>query len=303
MPSLGRIDEIELFVAYLNDDMHHHLLVLLGNLDSELTRKRIFDACCPPGVVQLSHEFHGQVAHFASQDPRIEPLYALLTDFEKVSKLFTFSRAAALRIQALYDFTPNLSKKSEHPFRFTAFHLGCQTPGVRTYPNMDDVKFELTKRDFKYFKIIKHLEHLGQSETLVVNRNGNHYENHVTTKLGAHISRRYKAMIRLIELNMCADDLCDIEGLKFFRHDRIPWSVGDTPEDLEQWISIYNEKHGGILPQGRSFLHFDCDRYFFSPDIKRSEECSIWSLTDNDLDLEKNLKVGSNEHLEHLASR
>jgi len=161
--SLGNIHEIELYVASLNEDMHYHLLELQGDLDSKLTRKHIFDVCCPPGAVQLSNEFHGQVAHFAGQDPRIEPSYALLTDFEKVSKLFTFSRAAALRIQALYDFTPNLSKKSEHPFLFTAFHLGYQSPGVCTYPNMDDDKYELTKRYFKYFKTINIWNTWGQS--------------------------------------------------------------------------------------------------------------------------------------------
>ena len=143
IPSLGNIHEIELYVASLNEDMHYHLLELPGDLDSKPTRKHIFDACCPPGAVQLSNEFHGQVTHFAGRDPRIEPSYALLTDFEKVSKIFTFSCAAALRIQALYDFTPNLSKKSEHSFRFTASHLGYQTPGVRTYPNMDDDKSEI----------------------------------------------------------------------------------------------------------------------------------------------------------------
>ena len=45
------------------------------------------------------------------------------------------------------------------------------------------------------------------------------------------------------------------------------------------------------------------DMYLFSPDIKRPEKGSIWSLTDNDLDLKKNLKVGSKEQLERLASR
>jgi len=90
IPSLGNIHEIELYVASLNEDMHYHLLELPGDLDSKLTRKHIFDVCCPPGAVQLSNEFHGQVAHFAGRDPRIEPSYALLTDFEKVSKLFTF---------------------------------------------------------------------------------------------------------------------------------------------------------------------------------------------------------------------